>query len=64
MPTGLDIAREYFPSLDDNWLDIFLWEFTSYPFLKHQDKEAHLREQLAELRDSIWWDIEADMFPY
>lgn len=63
-PTGLDIAREYFPNLSDDMLDFFLWEHTSYPFLKHHDREAHLREQLLELSEGIWWESEAEMFPY
>ena len=64
MPTALDIAREYFPKANDDLLDFILWERTSFPFLKHKDKEAHLREQLAKEQDNNYWAGEAEMFPY
>ncbi len=64
MTTALDIAREYFPEYDDDLLDFLLWERTSFPFLRHRDKETHLREQLAEEQDNLFWSVEADMFPY
>ena len=64
MPTALDIAREYFPNADDATLDFFLWEYTGFPSFWGGDPGTVLRRQLTELQFDIWWNNEAEVFPY
>ena len=47
--TPLDLAREYFPDWDDDFLDYVLWNETAYPFnVRGDGVEDALRLQLAQ----------------
>ena len=54
--TALEIAREYFPEMNDDDLDYIIWEHTGFPIFWPDTSistEANLRAQLVAFKAMI-----------
>ena len=58
MATAIEVAKEYFPNADNDFIDYAIWEETGYPAFWNipadgATPEACFRKQLADLKQRI-----------